>query len=154
MISATKKCVYLVFVLSFLACACVFATEESVLFFYSDDCGACIEMKEFMEKLVAGNPGLLIEMCDIEEHPDLWMDTCRNAGIPAWGVPRIFIGDKNFADFYMQEGGLTYLQSYYGYIGFYNQIVSALEDFFGMPVEIDDFEAGSGQETDCLAGCV
>ena len=47
------------------------------------------------------------------------------------GVPRMFIQDRVFADWSDEKGELVYIPSYYGYMGYRNQVIDALEAAFG-----------------------
>ena len=43
----------------------------------------------------------------------------------------MFIQDRVFADWSDEEGELFYIPSYYGYMGYRNQVIDALEAAFG-----------------------
>lgn len=105
--------------------------SEPVRFFYSEDCPSCKKMHTFLDELLQLNPEMPLEMYEIDMCPVEWREACEGAGIPVWGVPRIFIGEKVFADWKEKDGDLIYDTSYSGYVGYKNQIVSALEEACG-----------------------
>ena len=116
------------------------STCDPVLFFYSKTCVQCKQMKEIINLIVSENKDVKIELHDADEEPELWENTCSAYGIPAWGVPRIFIGSKVFAGWFQYVGELVYEPSYYGYIGSRNQIVKALEQYFNCSISNTETE--------------
>lgn len=100
-------------------------------FFYSETYPTCHVMRAYMDQVCALNPDVPIEMLDTSVNPEAWQSACEGAGIPVWGVPRMFIQDRVFADWSDEEGELVYIPSYYGYMGYRNQVIDALEAAFG-----------------------
>lgn len=123
----------LLFPLLLLCCLGIYVVSqgtiehEPVLFFYSEECPSCKKMHAFLDELLVLNPKIPLEMYEIDTYPEKWKEACTSAGIPAWGVPRIFIGEKVFADWREKDGELIYNSSYSGYVGYKNQIINALE---------------------------
>lgn len=105
--------------------------DDGILFFYSESCPSCHEMKAELDELLVLNPELPLQMLEIGENADAWQSTCEKAGIPAWGVPRLFVGDQVFADWSNCDGELIYVPAYYGYLGYRNQVFLAIEAVYG-----------------------
>lgn len=123
-----------------------------ILFFYSQTCGDCKGMKEFMTAVSESYPELPIVFIDADENPERWEEACAQAGIPAWGVPRLFFGKESFAGWFQREGNLVYAPAYYGFIGYRNQIIAALQKYAGHPILIDTHDNDMlSEEEDC--GC-
>ena len=123
--------------LVFAFCVPCFGESEitqPVYCFFSNECADCANMYACMQEVAALNLQLPIELICIEEDPERWEKACTEADIPAWGVPRIFIGNSNFAGWFSGEGDLLYIPSYYGFKGYIGQIRLALENWFAMPV--------------------
>ena len=95
-------------------------------------------MKRYLTDVLDMNPELKIEMYCIDDTQDQWIESCTQAGIPVWGVPRIFIGELCFADFTRKNGELVYERSYYGYVGYSNQIIKAIEDYSELVLVLPD----------------
>lgn len=131
------------------------AARTPILFFYSADCSDCHAMKRMIDAVLSEDPSLPIREICIEDDPETWSIACKNADIPIWGVPRIFVGDLIFAGWSDKDGPLLYIPSYYGYMGYKNQLLSAMEDYLGMPIpeikETETDEQPSGG--DCIGGC-
>lgn len=112
--------------------------ENAVMYFYSQSCWECAEMKPFVQGLIANNPSLNIEMYCIEEEPEVWEEACMQAGIPVWGVPRMFVGDMCFVGWSPKSDELIYYPQYYGYFGNKNQILNALQQYSQVPLVLDE----------------
>lgn len=131
-----KKTMYLLVLLLPVFTACTQQVQsESIRFFYSQECASCQQMKGFLEELMELNADLPMTMTDIDEDPEAWEAACQQAGIPVWGVPRMFIGDQIFAGFNLEEGELIYIPAYSGYMGYANCILAAIEEECGQLVQ-------------------
>ena len=84
-------------------------------------------MKAELDELQVLNPELPLRMFEIDEHAEVWQSACEKAGIPVWGVPRLFVGDRVFADWRNCDGELIYVPAYNGYLGYRNQVFLAIE---------------------------
>ena len=114
-------------------------------------------MKRYLTDVLDLNPELRIEMYCIDDTQDQWIESCTKAGIPAWGVPRIFIGGLNFADFLKKDGDFLFLSSYYGYVGYKNQIIMAIESYSGLDLKIPETTekttTAPSSSSNCDFGC-
>lgn len=128
------KIIVILLILSLGKLTAVAEDTQSIRFFYSDDCVSCHEVKAFLDLLIEHNPTLVIEQFEIIDSNDIWESTCAELGIPAWGVPRFVIGSLSFVGYSVQDGPLQYLPSYYGFWGFKNQILAAIEEMYGYPI--------------------
>ncbi len=133
---------------------------EPIRFFYSDDCASCHEARAFLAVLIEHNPSLVVEQFEISASNDIWESTCAELGIPAWGGRRFVFGSRSFVGYSAQDGPLRYLPSYYGYWGFKNQILTAIEETVGYPITVpSQLEAPSVpplpvlDTADCAHGC-
>lgn len=88
-------------------------------------------MKAELDELFVLNPELPLQMFEIDDNAEAWQSTCEKAGIPAWGVPRIFVGAQVFADWDSRDGELIYVPAYHGYLGYRNQVFLAIEAVYG-----------------------
>ena len=127
-----------------------------ILFFYSADCADCHAMKRMIDAVLSEDPSLPIRKICIEEEPEAWREACEKAGIPVWGVPRIFIGDTVFAGWSEKDGELIYVPGYYGYMGYRKQVAAAMEAYLGISLRgiretaAPDSPASGGG---CIGGC-
>ncbi len=132
------------------------AARTPVLFFYSSDCADCHAMKRMIDAVLSEDPSLPIRKICIEEEPEAWREACEKAGIPVWGVPRIFIGETVFAGWSEKDGELIYIPGYYGYMGYRNQVAAAMEAYLGISLRgiretaAPDSPASGGG---CIGGC-
>ena len=128
---------------------------KTVLFFYSETCADCHAAKALMDAVLKAVPDARIVEIDADAEPDLWKAACEDAGIPVWGVPRIFIGDLIFAGWSERAGDLIYIPAYYGYMGYRNQVVLALEEYLGIavPESVVIPEQAAPAGGGCVGGC-
>lgn len=98
-------------------------------------------MKQAIDRILLNHKEIEIESHDIDEEPQIWKSACESRGIPVWGVPRIFIGEKIFAGWFDYKGDLRYIDAYHGYIGYQNQIVLALGTYFDTSISEIEPEA-------------
>lgn len=117
--------------LTAVCCLAQEADENTVDIFYSQTCPSCRLMLGALDELLLLNPDLPLELIDIHQEPERWTRACEEAGIPVWGVPRMFVDDKVYADFTEEDGELVYIPEYYGYMGYRNQISAAIEAVCG-----------------------
>ena len=151
-------CTLMIFQICFSGCQTISegmteSDERSILFFYSGDCSDCHAMKAWLDPLLEAAPELPVREICIEEEPALWEQSCKNAGIPAWGVPRIFIGDMVFAGWSKKDGQLVYIPAYYGYMGYRNQLAAAIESYCGIALP-DVSQAPEGLPAPSGGGCI
>lgn len=132
------------------------AAKAPILFFYSDECADCHMMKRMIDAILSEAPELPIREICIEEEPEAWQEACVKADIPVWGVPRVFIGETVFAGWSEKDGELIYIPGYYGYMGYRNQVIVAMEAYLETSIpwiqEIpvpDSPASGRG----CIGGC-
>ena len=113
-------------------------------------------MKRMIDAILSEAPELPIREICIEEEPEAWQEACVKADIPVWGVPRVFIGETVFAGWSEKDGELIYIPGYYGYMGYRNQVIVAMEAYLETSIpwiqEIpvpDSPASGRG----CIGGC-
>ena len=142
-----KKFIFIILLLTLCFLSSILGENvEPVLFFYSMTCSQCKDMKSFLESLLDKNEDILIELHDVDEEIGLWEEKCNIYNIPAWGVPRIFVGDKVFAGWFLYQGDLVYVDQYYGNIGYKNQILKALEFYFDSTLNIPEMKETKNNE--------
>ena len=132
------------------------AAKAPILFFYSDDCADCHRMKRMIDAILSEDPELPIREICIEEEPEAWQEACAKAGIPVWGVPRVFIGETVFAGWSEKDGELIYIPGYYGYMGYRNQVIAAMEAYLGTSVRgVQELSAPDAPASGggCIGGC-
>jgi cytochrome c biogenesis protein CcdA/glutaredoxin len=119
----------LTFVFSVLAQSS-FAIEEcfdhDIHLFYSKTCPHCKNEIEFFKELEAQYPELEVMYVEVSVSPEKFKEYAKRYNTTTSGVPRTFIGDKVFIGFSEEFGDLEYHPSYKAYIGYKNQIHSAI----------------------------
>lgn len=107
-----------------------------IYFFYSKTCAHCREQDPYMRYINANNKNIDVKFYDIQGDKNIWESVKADYGIPGNSVPRTIIGEKNFIGFSNSNGGLEYSDSFKGYIGYYNQIISAIEAETGEQIKV------------------
>lgn len=107
---------------------------DKVLVFYSPTCGRCIDALDFFERAAVVYPGLPIVCLNIR-HPDgrhnidFLIALSHQFGLPDRGMPRIFIGNTNYAGFYQGGMRVEYSERYGGLFGFRGTLWRRLQAF-------------------------
>ncbi|MBW2983924.1 glutaredoxin family protein [Candidatus Woesearchaeota archaeon] len=114
-----------------LLASSVYAEPCEVYFFYSSTCPYCAKERPFLQKLEKTNPLLKVNYIIASDDYGLFEKMCNEHGSIPVGVPRTFVGDKVFVGFDEEDGQLKYSQGYQAYIGYKNQIESAIYDCIG-----------------------
>lgn len=136
-------------------------SPDPIQFFYSAECSSCQKMNAFLDDFTTSYPAIPIVSYEINEYAEEWNHACTQAGIPVWGVPRIFIGDSIFAGWYEEDGELFYVPEYYGYLGYKNQILLAMENYLNQDLTIEASTVPENGSSDvdaataglCVGGC-
>ena len=114
------------------------AGEEAVdvYFFHSKTCPHCLKQKPVMENVAQLNAEISLHAYEVSEQPQIWQDFLKQHQLKSEAVPRTVIGDKQFIGYSESNGELEYNQVYQGYIGYKNQIITAIETELGHPVNL------------------
>ena len=107
----------------------VLANEKvvNIYFFYSQTCPHCAQQKPLMKYIDLHNKEVKLYAYEVNEHPQKWQDFLAQHQIKSAAVPRTLIGEKLFIGYSEAEGKLEYNPVYFGYIGYKNQIIQAIE---------------------------
>ena len=106
----------------------VHAEEQAdVYFIYSQSCPHCKKQAPYMHYLAAENKNIKVEFLDINSDKSFWEKIKKDRGIEGNSVPRTITGNKVFIGFSDKNGPLEYSDTFNSYIGYYNQIISAIE---------------------------
>ncbi|VEP14112.1 conserved membrane hypothetical protein [Hyella patelloides LEGE 07179] len=116
----------------------VLAVESAVdiYFFHSKTCPHCLKQKPVMEDVAQLNNEIKLHAYEVSEQSTIWQDFLKQHQLKSEAVPRTVIGDKQFIGYSESDGELEYNQVYQGYIGYKNQIISAIETELGHPVNL------------------
>lgn len=112
------------------------ATKEPVYLFYSNTCPHCKNEIAFLKDLQQKYSQINIQYMEISANAEKYQEFAQKYNTTAAGVPRTFIGNKIFIGFSKEDGKLEYQPSYKAYIGYQNQLSSALFDYFGISSSI------------------
>ncbi len=109
------------------------AGEEAVdiYFFHSKTCHHCLKQKPVMENVAQLNNEIKLHSYEVSEQRQIWQDFLKQHQLKSEAVPRTVIGDKQFIGYSESDGELEYNQVYQGYIGYKNQIITAIETELG-----------------------
>ena len=121
----------------------VWAGQEAVdiYFFHSNTCPHCLKQKPLMENVAKLNPGVKLHAYEVREKSKIWRDFLERHQLKSEAIPRTLIGDKQFIGYSESEGKLEYNQVYQGYIGYKNQIITAIETELGHPIKLANIES-------------
>ncbi|MDJ0568018.1 MAG: hypothetical protein QNJ53_03125 [Pleurocapsa sp. MO_192.B19] len=116
----------------------VLAGQEAVdiYFFHSKTCPHCLKQKPLMESVAQLNSEISLHAYEVSEQPQIWQDFLKQNQLKSEAVPRTVIGDKQFIGYSESDGELEYNQVYQGYIGYKNQIITAIETELGHRVNL------------------
>ena len=119
------------------------AGEEAVdiYFFHSKTCPHCLQQKPVMENVAQLNREIKLHAYEVSEQPKIWRGFLDKHRLKSEAVPRTVIGDKQFIGYSERDGKLEYNQVYQGYIGYKNQIITAIETELGHPVNLAVIES-------------
>ncbi|OYT25980.1 MAG: hypothetical protein B6U97_04660, partial [Candidatus Altiarchaeales archaeon ex4484_96] len=92
--------------------------KVTITFLYSSTCPYCAQEKIFLNELEAKYPRLGVTRINIDENSELFIEYAKNYSTIPVGVPRTFIGDKQFIGFSREEGELKWYDSYKAYYGY------------------------------------
>ena len=82
------------------------------------------------------NDDVTVHMIEVNEEPDLWQEFRDQHGISSGAVPRTQVGDLSFIGYSATDGDLEYVAPHDGYIGYRNQIVDAIAEQAGHPLQL------------------
>ncbi len=116
-------------------------------FFYSQTCPHCAAQKPLMEAIDQYNPHVLVHAHEVSQEFDLFQEFLSRYQIQSTAVPRTFIGAVNFIGYSSTDGPLEYNPVYAGYIGYRNQIIAAIEEAAGSPIQLSAAASSEGVAT-------
>jgi len=122
-----------------LAIAALPAAAQSnvdVYFFHTHTCPHCREQMPLMVAINDYNDDVTVHMIEVNEEPDLWQEFRDQHGISSGAVPRTQVGDLSFIGYSATDGDLEYVAPHDGYIGYRNQIVDAIAEQAGHPLQL------------------
>jgi ABC-type multidrug transport system fused ATPase/permease subunit len=114
----------------------------NIYFFYSQTCPHCIKQKPLM-RAIDDNDRVDVRFFEVSENPEIWSDFREKHQITSGAVPRTFIGNRSFVGYSESNGELEYIPTYQGYIGYKNQILNAIEQAVGTPLNLPDLNASA-----------
>lgn len=89
-----------------------------------------------MRYIDANNKTVNVNFYEIKADIEIWESSKEKYGFSDNAVPRTIVGDKVFIGFDENSGPLEYSGAFNSYIGYYNQIVSAIEAETGSSIII------------------
>jgi glutaredoxin len=103
-----------------------------MILFYSDACPHCHNQLEWMAEIEEDFPRISFERFEIQvsndrENQEYFQTVMEAYGSNARGWPRTVIGDRVFIGFAAETGDPIYNEDYQAWIGYRNQLRSALE---------------------------
>jgi len=107
-----------------------------VYFFHSHTCPHCREQMPLMEAIDDYNDAVTVHIIEVNEEPEVWQDFRNQYGISSGAVPRTQVGNVSFIGYSATNGSLEYVDPHDGYIGYRNQIVAAIEELVGHPLQL------------------
>lgn len=115
-----------------------FAEESAVdiYFFHSKTCPHCLKQKPVMEKLAQLNDEIKLHSYEVKEQSKIWQNFLHKHQLKSEAVPRTLIGNRQFIGYSESNGKLEYNEVYQAYIGYKNQIISAIETELGHPLNL------------------
>ena len=107
-----------------------------VYFFHSHTCPHCREQMPLMEAIDEYNGDVTVHIIEFNEEPEVWQKFRAERDISSGAVPRTQVGDLSFIGYSATDGSLEYVAPHDGYIGYRNQIVAAIEELAGHPLQL------------------
>jgi thiol-disulfide isomerase/thioredoxin len=114
-----------------------FAQDKvDVYFFHSHTCPHCREQMPLMEAINDYNDDVTVHIIEVNEEPAVWQEFRDQHGVSSGAVPRTQVGDLSFIGYSATDGDLEYVAPHDGYIGYRNQIVDAITELVGHPLQL------------------
>jgi hypothetical protein len=82
------------------------------------------------------NDDVTVHIVEVTEKPQVWEEFRAEHNITSGAVPRTFVGNLSFIGYSATDGPLEYMVPHEGYIGYRNQIVDAIADLAGHPLQL------------------
>ncbi len=111
-------------------------TNVDVYFFHSHTCPHCREQMPLMVAIDDYNEDVTVHIIEVGEEPEVWEQFRADHGISSGAVPRTQVGERSFIGYSPTDGPLEYMEPHEGYIGYRSQIVKAIEDLAGHPLQL------------------
>ena len=110
--------------------------DVDVYFFHSHTCPHCREQMPLMVAINEYNDDVTVHIIEVGEEPAGWREFRDKHNIASGAVPRTQVGDLSFIGYSAADGSLEYMTTHQGYIGYRNQIVEAIADLVGHPLNL------------------
>ena len=110
--------------------------KVEVYFFHSHTCPHCREQMPLMVAINDYNDDVTVHIIEVDEEPEVWQKFRDEHNISSGAVPRTQVGDLSFIGYSATDGPLEYMETHDGYIGNRNQIVDAITDLSGHPLQL------------------
>jgi hypothetical protein len=117
-------------------------TPVDVYFFHSETCPHCREQMPLMVDIDQYDPDVTVHIIEVGEAPQVWADFRAERGISSGAVPRTFVGDMTFIGYDSSDGPLEYTEAYEGFIGYRNQIITAITQLVGHELQLSPAAQG------------
>ncbi len=98
-----------------------------VHFFYSNKCSDCLSEDPFMKEL-NNMDGVTVYYHDVEDSLEDWKKMASEHNVETGSLPMTFVGDKVFGGYKDYDGDLKIIPMSNLYVGYRNQILSAVEE--------------------------
>jgi glutaredoxin len=116
-----------------------------IYFYHSKNCPHCVKQKPLMEYIAKHNQEVNLYAYEVQQNPQAWRKFLEKYQLPSGAVPRTLIGDKIFVGYSENEGKLEYIPVHKSYLGYRNQIIQAIEEAVGHPINIPGRDVNSTQ---------
>jgi thiol-disulfide isomerase/thioredoxin len=107
-----------------------------VYFFHSESCPHCREQMPLMQDIDAYNDDVDVHIIEVGEEPEKFRQYLQAHNIQTGAVPRTAIRELSFIGYDATSGPKEYVEAYSGYIGYRNQIVTAIADAVGHDINL------------------
>ncbi len=100
--------------------------EVKLVLFYLDGCPHCEAEKVWLQEIESNYPNLVVEMYEVNANKPLFLKMAEEYNITSTSAPTTFVGGRVFVSFSDESGDLTYNPFSRTYMGYANQIESAI----------------------------
>ena len=116
-----------------------------IYFYHSKNCPHCIKQRPLMEYIAQHNQEVNLYAYEVQQNSQAWREFLEKYQLPSGAVPRTLIGDKIFVGYSENEGELEYIPVHKSYLGYRNQIIQAIEEGVGHPINIPGRDVNRSQ---------
>jgi hypothetical protein len=107
-----------------------------IYFYHSKTCPHCLKQKPLMEAIAQNNPRIKLHAYEVHENIKDWQKFIKDNQLPTGAVPRTLISKKIFVGYTEEAGALEYIPIHKSYLGYRNQIINAIEEQTGKPIQL------------------